>query len=150
MSALPQAIGQGTTLTIDTGDRAQQVVTTDNPAAAGATVVHVTSFVANNTYGVNTSITWQPQLINKFGANFKPCSPFTVSYPNGASRTYCSPSAATYPRSSRGAKYGALDYLKFDIVYQYDWKTGFMTAIIPEPPELHALYVVQIEPQSYP
>jgi hypothetical protein len=35
------------------------------------------------------------------------------------------------------------------VVYEYDWKTGLINVVFPVPPELHASYVVSLEPQGY-
>lgn len=73
---------------------------------------------------------------------------YTVTYRNGATRPYCVVTGYS-AYTSRDVIFGQTDALKVDIVYEYDWKAGLMNVVFPQPPELHASYVVNLEPQGY-
>jgi hypothetical protein len=105
--------------------------------------------VIKQTLNADGSLT-DSSTVNKYQGNGQLCSPFTVNYPNGSFRTYCTPASSNYSPGRRNAFFGQMDYLKIDIVYEYDWKTGLLFSVFPQPPELHASYTVQLEPKSYP
>jgi hypothetical protein len=88
----------------------------------------------------------------KFLPSGQPCAQYNVNYRNGTARTYCITTGlglTAYSTNTRDVIFGQTDTLKFDIVYEYDWKTGLVSVINPVPPELHASYVVSLEPQGY-
>jgi Flp pilus assembly protein TadG len=88
--------------------------------------------------------------VSKYRADGGPCNQFTVTYPNNQTRTFCVTTGITaYATSSRNVIFGQTDTLKLDVVYEYPWKTGVVSALIPVPPLLHASYVVNLEPEGY-